>query len=72
MAMRVLDELEMGRRAKPRTRWIKVDLPTPAEPMTAIVYESIGETVCDCRRKSLFSAGVEFQDKCLTIARPAG
>jgi hypothetical protein len=35
--MRTLEALEMGGRDKPKTRWTKEDLPTPVEPMMAML-----------------------------------
>ena len=39
--IRTLDVLDIGGRDRPRTFWMKDDLPTPEEPMIATLNDSM-------------------------------
>lgn len=47
MDMRTLEELEIGGRDRPRTPWMKDDLPTPVEPIIAMLKLSMLSVGCD-------------------------
>lgn len=42
-SMRTLEAFEIGGRERPRTRWTKEDLPTPVDPITAMLKPSMLE-----------------------------